>query len=896
MPMEFGQQFSLDAYQHGSYSLAGNKYCDLFTDLGSRHVYPIFSKTRIADDLCERIDEFFDRHPQWKITGSMTRRFVRTDPEPSYMSRQFLACLASHNYEIERTAPRDKHANGIAERTVGIITAKANVALLAPTPRAPQRYWDLAIQYACVTQSFNLHSAIEDSPYHLITGNHVDIKNLHPFWAKCYVYIPIEQRSGKLGFARAYDARLVGYAFTSTEFRAYYVVQDYGKGVYGKVRCSKDVTFDDAGEYVYWSETSAPVQNDFTGIIPEFPSEVVHEERTNTNEVVHEESTSTNEQYPPRDHAPVQPSIQLPAPLEQDSSDTEILLHQNLDNNIEDIQVYWYKHRADFDIGSAPICFSMHAIKIRDPRTPKCYRDAIRSPVWVAAIDKELTKFEVNHCLHLVPYTGQHKVPMMWLFSIKTDGTYKARLVVRGDQMLPYMDYDPNAVYCGNVSACSIKIVLSIASAYHLEMKGADIIGAYLVTKSNPNYRWYINTPEGYSVGSDYVIEAVGNIYGAPPAGQNFSKEFDKCVEECGYRNTPWDLKLFFKWIDGQPLILMAHSDDFRWFGPHTMMHEWDLIVATFNKHKYEITDATDKEFVGINIYHDDEYNYYMDQSRMVDSILREANMTGSRDEHLPYPLSSQNHSKLDNATDDERPSCAKYPYRRVVGQLMYAMVHTLVCIMYALNVLSRYGNDPGPRHILFLKHLLRYVKYAKKDRFIFNAHTGPKDIKTMTALLQLSFQCDADLGGNLDNDHSQTSYLGYLAGNLICWNSTDQGSVSTSTAESEIKAVAHALKADIIACRGILNTMGWTQDPTHIEEDNAACVFASKSTHMTRNLRHLDLADSWIKSKVADGSCLLIKIDSKNNNSDIGTKRVCQSLFNALTHSLVDRQLRDNL
>ena len=84
--------------------------------------------------------------------------------------------------------------------------------------------------------------------------------------------------------------------------------------------------------------------------------------------------------------------------------------------------------------------------------------------------------------------------------------------------------------------------------------------------------------------------------------------------------------------------------------------------------------------------------------------------------------------------------------------------------------------------------------------------------------------------------------------------------------------------------------------NPNHIEEENATCVFASKSTHMTRNLRHLDLADSWIESKVADGFCLLIKIDSKNNHSDIGTKRVSQSLFNALTHSLVDRQLRDNL
>ena len=37
----------------------------------------------------------------------------------------------------------------------------------------------------------------------------------------------------------------------------------------------------------------------------------------------------------------------------------------------------------------------------------------------------------------------------------------------------------------------------------------------------------------------------------------------------------------------------------------------------------------------------------------------------------------------------------------------MYGMVHTMIGIMYAFNVLSRYDNDPGPRHIKFLKHLL---------------------------------------------------------------------------------------------------------------------------------------------------------------------------------------------
>ena len=79
----------------------------------------------------------------------------------------------------------------------------------------------------------------------------------------------------------------------------------------------------------------------------------------------------------------------------------------------------------------------------------------------------------------------------------------------------------------------------------------------------------------------------------------------------------------------------------------------------------------------------------------------------------------------------------------------------------------------------------------------MFKAHDGPRDISTITRKLQLRFQCDADLAGNPDTLHSQTSYLGYLGDALICWCSIDQGSISTSTAESEIKAV---------------KSLGWTQ------------------------------------------------------------------------------------
>ena len=86
---------------------------------------------------------------------------------------------------------------------------------------------------------------------------------------------------------------------------------------------------------------------------------------------------------------------------------------------------------------------------------------------------------------------------------------------------------------------------------------------------------------------------------------------------------------------------------------------------------------------------------------------------------------------------------------------------------------------------------------------------------------------------------------------------------------------------------------MGWTQEPTIIEEGNKACVDASTLPHMTRNLRHLELTENFLKEKYADGTCILIKIASGDNNADIGTKRVPRTLFDKLTDNIIDKSLR---
>jgi formylmethanofuran dehydrogenase subunit E-like metal-binding protein len=107
--------------------------------------------------------------------------------------------------------------------------------------------------------------------------------------------------------------------------------------------------------------------------------------------------------------------------------------------------------------------------------------------------------------------------------------------------------------------------------------------------------------------------------------------------------------------------------------------------------------------------------------------------------------------------------------------------------------------------------------------------------------------------------------------------------------------AVNHTLKAEVIANRGILNMMGWKQEATKIEEDNQASIYHSKTTHMTCNLRNLELCTNWIKEKAKDGTCILVKVASADNNY-IGTKRVPISIFTKLTSQIIDRSIGNNL
>ena len=135
-------------------------------------------------DLLPPFDEVFGH----SSTAPSEPRFIRVDAENNYSSTEFLHFASERKYTLERTPPRDKHANGVAERSVGLITVKTNVIMNTPRPPVPTYFWDLAMAYACDTMSLCYSRSLKTSPYTLLHRKPVPFPFLQPFWTPCYVY------------------------------------------------------------------------------------------------------------------------------------------------------------------------------------------------------------------------------------------------------------------------------------------------------------------------------------------------------------------------------------------------------------------------------------------------------------------------------------------------------------------------------------------------------------------------------------------------------------------------------------------------------------------------------------------------------------------------------------
>ena len=152
-PHDPGQQFVVDAHTHHSLGHSDFVNAHIFTDLASRQVYPVFTKSKLVLELTTDMSELFFAHPGWKPNGSVIDRKIKVDMQAGYKSAEFREFCHTLGNRIE------------AERSFGSNVTKANIAMLGKiTHPCLQTFWPDAILYACHCDGFGYKHKIGTSP------------------------------------------------------------------------------------------------------------------------------------------------------------------------------------------------------------------------------------------------------------------------------------------------------------------------------------------------------------------------------------------------------------------------------------------------------------------------------------------------------------------------------------------------------------------------------------------------------------------------------------------------------------------------------------------------------------------------------------------------------------
>ena len=178
-----------------------------------------------------------------------------------------------------------------------------------------------------------------------------------------------------------------------------------------------------------------------------------------------------------------------------------------------------------------------------------------------------------------------------------------------------------------------------------------------------------------------------------------------------------------------------------------------------------------------------------------------------------------------------------------MIDCLNYLANTTRPDVTSAVRSLSRYLQNPGRKHCLQGKLLLRNLR-ATKCR---------KPTYRKSEKLGLTGFSDADWAGKLDDRKSTSGFCFFLnsESGAISWSSKLQTMVTTSTAEAEAMLL-FAASQELEFLRGLGNEIGAdTEQLTKVHVDNQACIAITKNTVNSQKLNHFAIKLSFIQEKI---------------------------------------------
>jgi hypothetical protein len=139
-----------------------------------------------------------------------------------------------------------------------------------------------------------------------------------------------------------------------------------------------------------------------------------------------------------------------------------------------------------------------------------------------------------------------------WIFKIKRNGVFRARLVACGYSQFPRVDFNENFAHV--VNDVSFRIILSAKLLWDLQASIVDVETAFL--HGNLQEEIYMNVPKGTSQVDNTCLFLKKTIYGLVQSAREFYNKLLSTLKSMEFTENKSDPCLLTRWINGKVIII----------------------------------------------------------------------------------------------------------------------------------------------------------------------------------------------------------------------------------------------------------------------------------------------------------------------------------------------------
>ena len=540
-------------------------------------------------------------------------------------------------------------------------------------------------------------------------------------------------------------------------------------------------------------------------------------------------------------------------------------------------------------------------------QVPKDYNDAMRldkengNTHWQDAMDLELTQIHEYkvfkdtgkakfHNGKVVTPDGFQKIRVHFVYAVKHDGRFKARLVADG-----HLTKEPvESIYSGVVSLRSLRMVVFLSQLNNLEIWGADVGNAYL--EAYTDEKLCIMAGPEFKELQGHLLIMVKALYGTRSGGARWHDRLFDILQELKFKPSKADPDVWMRPEPGGTCYeyIAVYVDDLAIAAkdPQAFCNELK------KKYNLKLKGVGPLEYhLGCTYKKDPDGTLAADPRRYVNKILESyERMFKEKPRKSRPPLEGGDHPELDTSE-----LCDEHQTKQsqtLIGQLQWLISLGRSDIAVHVMSLSRFRAQPRKGHLDRAKRIVGYLLFLPDGAIRFRigesdfsslkdqeydwtrtVYSGaceqiPHDIpKPLGKHVQTTHYVDANLHHDLATGKAVTAALHFLNQTPIDAYTKRQSTVETATYGSEFVAARTAVD-QIIDIRTTLRYLGVPiRDKSYMFGDNKSVVTSSTIPNSTISKRHHLASYHRVREAIAAKFISFHWKDGKSNPADILSK-----------------------